>query len=112
MITLNKNNMLYSLLEQHKDGSWWYHPGFTFNSPEEVEECFKKHFDDSRPHMVFEHEEPMFQKHSTSSYDLKTFDFGGLLAIIAIVHFRRYDSQFEASKELDWMVLEVEEDEE
>lgn len=71
--------MLYSLLEQHKDGSWWYHPGFTFNSPEEVEEFFKKHFDDSRPHMVFEHEEPMFQKHSTSSYDLKTFDFGGLI---------------------------------
>ena len=79
MITLNQNNMLYSLLEQHKDGSWWYHPGFTFDTPEEVEECFKKYFDDSRPHMVFEHEEPMYQKHSTSTYDLKTFDFGGLI---------------------------------
>ena len=36
--------MLYSLLEQHKDGSWWYHPGFTFDTPEEAEQCFRENF--------------------------------------------------------------------
>lgn len=72
--------MLYSLLEQHKDGSWWYHPGFTFDTPEEADQCFRENFpNDPRPHKVFEHEEPMFQEFSTSSYDLKTFDFGGLI---------------------------------
>lgn len=73
--------MLYSLIEQHKDGSWWYHPGDTFNTPEEVEACFKESYwqDLERPHMVFEHEEPMYQEHSTCSFDLKKFDFGGFV---------------------------------
>ena len=73
--------MLYSLIEQHKDGSWWYHPGDTFNTPEEVETCFKETFwwDLERPHKVFEHEEPMYQEHSTCSFDLKKFDFAGFV---------------------------------
>ena len=71
--------MLYSLLEQHKDGSWWYHPGSTFNTPEEAEEHFAKEFqfDPLRPHKVFKHEEPMFQEYSTSTFDFIKFDFGG-----------------------------------
>lgn len=72
---------MFSLLEQHKDGSWWYHPGFTFETKEEVEECFLRVFrlDPKRPHKCFEHEEPMFQEHSTSTFDFKTFDFGGMV---------------------------------
>ena len=35
---------MYSLLEQHKDGSWWYHPGDTFETEAEVEQCFQETF--------------------------------------------------------------------
>ena len=71
--------MLYSLLERHNDGSWWYHPGWTFDTPEKAEEHFKEvfQFDPTRPHKVFKHEEPMFQEYSTSTFDFEKFDFGG-----------------------------------
>ena len=59
--------MMYSLIERHLDGSWWYHPGHTFDTPEEAEECFKRSFwwDLERPHKVIEHAEPLFQKWAT-----------------------------------------------
>ena len=58
---------MFSLLEQHNDGSWWYHPGCTYNTREEAEERFKKSFwwDLTRPHFVFEHTEPLPQDCST-----------------------------------------------
>lgn len=67
--------MLYSLLEQHKDGSWWYHKNFTFDTPEEVEKCFNEYFkfDIDRPHMCFEHEKPMWQGYSSCTFDFKRF---------------------------------------
>lgn len=72
---------MFSLLEQHKDGSWWYHPGCTFNTPEEVEECFKDEFKmhPDRPHMCFKHDEPMFQEFATYTNDFKTFHFLGII---------------------------------
>ena len=72
---------MFSLLEQHTDGAWWYHPGLTFNSPEEVEAAFKSHFwwDLSRPHMVFEHKTPLYQTYPTSTRDFKTFNLFGLI---------------------------------
>lgn len=73
---------MFSLLEQHKDGSWWYHPGATFETEEEVEKYFQETFgtyDPDRPHMTFEHDEPMFQEYSTCTFDFKTFHFGGMI---------------------------------
>ena len=72
---------MFSLLEQHKDGSWWYHPGKTFDSPEDVETAFKESFwwDLSRPHMVFEHSKPLPQKYSTCTWDFKNFNFQGVV---------------------------------
>lgn len=72
---------MFSLLEQHKDGSWWYHPGDTFDTEEEVEKCFQETYwwDPERPHMTFEHDETMFQEYSTCTFDFKTFHFGGMI---------------------------------
>lgn len=73
---------MFSLLEQHRDGSWWYHPGDTFDTAEEVEQCFQEkygHNDPERPHKIFEHDEPMFQEYSTCTFDFKTFWFGGMV---------------------------------
>ena len=52
----------------------------TFTTPEEVEEDFKRTFwwDLDRPHIVFEHDKPLFQKYSTCTQDGgKTFHFAG-----------------------------------
>ena len=72
---------LYSLLIQHTDGSWWYYPRNTFCSPEEVEAKFEETYWWSldTPHMAFKHKEPMYQEHSTCSFGLKKFHFGGLV---------------------------------
>lgn len=73
---------MYSLLEQHRDGSWWYHPGYTFETEEEVEQCFQKefgHFAPNRPHRAFKHDEPLLQDYSTCTFDFKVFEFGGII---------------------------------
>lgn len=72
--------MLYSVLEQHVDNSWWYHPKLTFNSPEEAEEEFKKCFywDLGRPYKIFEHKDPLPQK-DICTFDFKVFHFHGLV---------------------------------
>jgi hypothetical protein len=72
---------MFSLLEQHIDGTWWYHPGTTFNTPEEVDGAFKRIFwwDLSRPHMVFEHKTPLYQKYSTCTLDFKKFSHLGVV---------------------------------
>lgn len=74
--------MMYSLLEQHKDGSWWYHPGHTFDTEEEVEACFQRSFwwDLTRPHKAFKHDKPLFQEYSTCTTDGgETFRFAGAI---------------------------------
>lgn len=73
---------MYSLLEQHVDGSWWYHPGDTFETEEEVEQCFQQvygHWTPDRPHRTFKHDEPLFQEYSTCTFDFKVFEFGGMI---------------------------------
>lgn len=74
-----ESKVLYSLLEKHNDGTWWYHPGCTFDSQQAAEDAFKKMFwwDLSRPHKIFEHRKPLFQEYSTCTKDFKTFEFGG-----------------------------------
>ena len=75
------NKPLFSVLEQHVDGSWWYHPGLTYATKEEAEQGFLEHFwwDKGRPHMIFEHTEPLCQEISTCTRNFKTFDFQGLI---------------------------------
>lgn len=71
---------MYSLLEQHTDGSLWYHPGFTFDTQEEAEAFFPKAFwwDLDRPHCVFEHDKPLPQDCATCTQDGgKTFHIAG-----------------------------------
>ena len=73
---------MFSLLEQHVDGSWWYHPGDTFETEAEVEQCFQEgigRFDPDRPHQAFEHQEPLCQERSTCTFDFKTFMWGGMI---------------------------------
>lgn len=64
--------MYYSLLEQHVDGAWWYHPGLTVNKAEMVEEVFKDRFID-RPKKIIHHETPLYQTESTYTIDMKHF---------------------------------------
>ena len=64
--------MYYSLLEQHKDGAWWYHPGLTVNKAEMVEEVFKNRYID-RPTKIIHHETPLYQTASTYTRDMKHF---------------------------------------
>lgn len=70
---------MYSLLEQHKDGSWWYHPGMTYETPEECEDRFKASFwwDLDRPHKVIKHSVP-FPKETCCTRDFKTFEAYGV----------------------------------
>lgn len=70
---------MFSILERHNDGSWWYHPGMTFGTPEECEERFRSSFwwDLDRPHKVIEHSVPL-PKETCYTFDFKTFEFGGI----------------------------------
>lgn len=70
---------MYSVLEQHNGGSWWYHPGFTHDSYKEAEEHFEKSFwwDKSRPHRIIEHTKP-FPQRTLCTFDFVSFGFGGV----------------------------------
>lgn len=73
---------MVSIVEQHKDGSWWYHPGQTWDSREEAEEGYKKFwgkYHPERPVQFFEHDEPMYQRCATCTFDFKVFHFGGMI---------------------------------
>lgn len=69
----------YSLLEQHNDGSWWYHRN-TYTSRQEAEEALKRFcwFDEERKKMILEHntEIPNIGL-SLYTRDLKHFYRGG-----------------------------------
>lgn len=77
--------MIYSVLEQHIDGAWWYHPGYSYDTEEKAKQeadAFSKRFD-NRPTMVFSHEAPLPQKHSTCTRNFKTFGIAGGVEWIA-----------------------------
>lgn len=71
--------MMYSVLEQHVDGSWWYHTGMTESTEKAAEEHFNRvfWFDKNRPHKVVAHTKPFPQK-DLSSFDCKFFGYGGI----------------------------------
>lgn len=73
--------MNYSLLEQHLDGSWWYH-GNTFATRAEAEAFSARWiwWDKGRPKTILEHERPLPKK-TLSTHDFKTFkEVGGINA--------------------------------
>ena len=72
--------MMYSFLEQHTDGSWWCHPGSTFDTAEEAEKCFQERFwwDKERSHIIVKHEVEFPQDYSICSRNLHSFGFGGV----------------------------------
>ena len=72
--------MLYSVLEQHIDGRWWYHPWVgTYNTREEAEASYHRCFDDGRPYIIYEHNAPLYQEYSTSTLDFVHFGLNGLI---------------------------------
>lgn len=84
---------MFSLLEQHMDGSWWYHPGDTFDTEAEVERCFQRnygHWSPGRPHKAFKHAEPLYQGHATCTFDFKVFEFGGIIFWPSAISFTLY----------------------
>lgn len=66
----------FSIVEQHIDGRWWYHPRLTYNSKDEAREGFKKVFwwDLERPYKIVEHTIPFPQKTLYSGDCVNWFD--------------------------------------
>lgn len=65
--------MLYSAIERHIDGGWWYH-GDTFENREEAEQFLLEWiwWDKDRPKRIYEHLTP-FPLKTMVSYDLRKF---------------------------------------
>lgn len=73
---------MVSIVEQHVDGSWWYHPGETWATREEAEahyHDFWGRWHPERPVMYFEHDEPLFQEYPTCTFNFEVFHFGGFI---------------------------------
>jgi len=70
---------MYSFLEQHNDGSWWYHPGCTYETEGKAKQGFKKMFwwDLDRPHKIISHSIPFPQDISRCTFDMVHFNFAG-----------------------------------
>lgn len=79
--------MLYSLLEQHTDGSWWYHRETYTNQEEakEAEKWRKDHYGD-RPWRIFKHTVALPQK------TLYTFDFQVFYELDTLIPFNVKDA--------------------
>lgn len=73
---------MFSILEQHKDGSWWYHPGDTFGTWDKADaEAEKLYWSGKhlapRPYKVIEHTKPFPQDLDRCSFDCVHFNFAG-----------------------------------
>ena len=80
---------MYSLLEQHTDGSWWYHPGCSFDCGPEgcqvflrlirMTESFEffKGESVSRSFKILNHSKPFPQDMSRCTRDFVNFNFAG-----------------------------------
>ena len=73
---------MFSILEQHNDGSWWYHPGNTFETQEEAaiegwnvygSGCYLT----PRDYKIIEHQKPFPQDMARCSFDCVRFSFAG-----------------------------------
>lgn len=71
---------LYTPLEQHTDGAWWYHPNTTYNSRDKAEKAFEELFWwDRRPFLILKHKQPFSQDKSLYTTDFINFYFAGIL---------------------------------
>ena len=65
--------MIYSVLEQHIDGSMWYHPGWSFDSNESavnfIQAKKQQDFWSDRYMEIFTHDKPLPQDRSTHTID-------------------------------------------
>lgn len=72
-----KPSALYSVLEEHIDGSLWYHPGWTYYSEcdakELIEQKQKQDLWQDRSMTIFTHEKPLPQDRSTWTIDMVNF---------------------------------------
>lgn len=73
---------MFSILEQHTDGSWWYHPGDTFVTRDEAETEGQKFYGSGdhltpRPYKVIEHQKPFPQDMARCSFDCVHFSLAG-----------------------------------
>lgn len=72
--------MLFSCLERHNDGSFWYH-GNTFNSHEQAEIFLKSWipWDPNRKKLIIEHATPITTYFGVCyTYDFRKFEYGGI----------------------------------
>ena len=93
----------YTTLEQHKDGAWWYHPGWTsekwLGAASRAGRFSRRH--EGRPTAVIEHTGDFPEDQSCCTRELVTgpvtFGFAGEpLAEVRITHITRfrYDPNF------------------
>ena len=73
---------MFSILEQHSNGSWWYHPGDTFGTQEEAAiEGWNVYGSGAcltpRDYKIIEHQKPFPQDMARCSFDCVHFDFAG-----------------------------------
>lgn len=70
--------MIYSLLEQHYDGSWWYHKGASYDTLDRALIAIPNYikWDETRGKVIFCHDEPLPQR-SCCTFDFKNFAFCG-----------------------------------
>ena len=73
---------MFSILEQHKDGSWWYHPGNTFETQEEAASEGWDHYGSGcyltpRNYRIIEHQKPFPQDMARCSFDCVHFNLAG-----------------------------------
>ena len=74
---------MYSYLEKHNDGSWWYHKE-SYATKEEAENSFNKSFwwDKNREHVIIKHYKPL-PNMTLSTFNGNLFKgIGGLPEII------------------------------
>lgn len=73
---------MFSILEQHKDGSWWYHIGETYDTREKAETEGQELYGSGkyltpRPYKVIEHTKPFPQDLDRHSFDCIHFYSAG-----------------------------------
>lgn len=68
--------MTYSILEQHLDGSWWYHPGFSADTIAAACEKPSSWMLETRPVVVVEHFN-QFPQMTLHSFDMDKFCLTG-----------------------------------
>lgn len=73
---------MYSVLEQHTDGCWWYHRGETYETKKEADDRGRELYGSGRylkprPYVTLEHKKPFPQDIDRCTRDFVNFNFAG-----------------------------------